>query len=1207
MISFCCHAHRHSEFSPLDGTGTANQYAWKAANLGHTHLGLTDHGRLGGILEHVNACRHPENYDHPFKPGTKRSVDERIIPILGLEAFYRPDRFMELPKGSEFGKNPHNWAQHLCLHAGSLQGWKTLMRLSSKSWERRETGGGFYGKACVDMAMLADDHEDLVISTACLASPLAKYILAGDDVGAKKLLKRFRRFSKNGIVWLEIMPHDLDEQRELNIGLVNLAQDTGDPLIATGDVHTVNQDWVLAHQVVRMVAYKSSFKHIEAKKDAGEDVYTDAIDSVYFSSGKEMYNMFKENHPDLPGNIVKEALANTELFTKQFKWYTISKATKAPKLKLNAEQAVRKWIAQGKKKKYREYPADHWDKWSKESYEQRREYEFQVLKEKGVLDYFYIVGDFVKWAKSTDPLPGETQNKRPIRVGLGRGSAAGSLVSHDIGITAIDPIPHKLLFERFLNPDREGYPDIDIDFETDIPVLEVDGKWLDGRDCVKEYLRRTYGHDRVVDVVAYQTFSPKVLIKEVGAVFDLSYGYLNNITESLEDNDRGLEKIAAGNPDKDIEPVQALCELRDERPEIWEVLLKLEDQVLRASRHAGGVIITSFPIVEQVPTQKAVDEETTVTAFADRAEFPILSEYGLLKYDVLGVKSLAKQQVACQLIEQHYGEQFEPNDLPALRDPNDVEEEVMDVFRHGLTVGVFQFSGRGITQLLRHIRPDNATDVAVANALYRPGPIKIAFEYGDRKLGKVPITYWHDSLEPILGETLGLMCFQEQAMEVVKQLAGFTGGDADKFRKIMSKLYRLPGDKAQEIMQNDHDKFIHGCMTISGLREEAAELIWTDRMLPLGNYLFNRSHSDSYGLQAIQDAHIKVHWPSAFYASALTITKKQKKEDQQDWLKSVFREAAVFDIEVTPPDVNASGKGWGIDGNKVRYGLVAVDGLGDSLAQHVIENQPYEDYYDLIDSLPSRFSSGALVALAKSGALDNLEDRRYLLSRARQWDSNVTKLNIKMSCGHLRTRTIKPPKVVAEVIEEVVCKTHPDATIEEVNELDGTYEVAKYIKEHPNEEPIVIAEPTDDELVQMQDEALGISLSTNKLLIKYREYIDNRVFDQEEIDELDEGEEAVVGGEITHMKQIITKKKQQPMAFITLSLGVNQYSVVVFPNQYARFHKLMQRQTLFLFSVKKDDRGSLICDDIVDAVQMAQTEEKRKVVSIDKKRRRKAA
>ena len=424
-----------------------------------------------------------------------------------------------------------------------------------------------------------------------------------------------------------------------------------------------------------------------------------------------------------------------------------------------------------------------------------------MLEEKGVLDYFYITADFVRWAKSDLPLPVKmpdgrctsrlVERKKPISVGLGRGSAAGCLISYLIGITAIDPIPHKLLFERFMNPDREGYPDIDIDFESG------------GRDLVKEYLRIVYGHDHVADIIAYQTFAPRVTIKEVGCVYEIDYGRLNTVTDSIGDIERGLEKIAEQNED--------VAALKRDFPGPWEDMMRLEDQILRDTRHAGGVVITPKPTNWYVPTQTGSDQETIVTAWSDRLSSrscpTTASSSGTSSVSTVSTSS----RLCVDLVEEYYGETVEPNDLPALRDPYAIEDEVIDGFVKGLTIGVFQFGGRGITQLLRHIKPDNAVDIAVANALYRPGPIKVAFDYGDRKKGKKPTTYWHESLKPVLIETLGVIAFQEQVMEICKVLGKFSGAEADFMRKAISKLYRLGKDEAQREMAPFKDQWMQGC------------------------------------------------------------------------------------------------------------------------------------------------------------------------------------------------------------------------------------------------------------------------------------------------------------------------------------------------------------------------------------------------------------
>ena len=1191
MIEFAGHFHCHDEYSPLDGTGTRNQLTHQAVRKGQTHLGFTNHGRLGGALEHVYACRHPERLPDPLNGG-QRSTDERLTPILGIEAFWRPDRFMECDSTK---------ANHLCLHAATLRGWRAIMRLSSKSWIKREKDGGFYGKPVIDLAMLEDDHEDIIVSTACLLSPLSQLILKGDERGARDWIYDIKDLVGDRL-WLEIMPHDINEQRTVNIALANLAEETSTPLLATADVHYPYKDWVRTHEVIRMVAYRSSFEKRERKKEMGEEVYTERIETLYLSSGRQMLDMFKQYHPDLPEDVVREALANTHEFARQVHWYVIGKEAKPPHVEIDAAAQVGEWMDDGWHQLLANYPDSHWERWPKEEYVERMQYEFGVLEEKGVLDYFYITGDFVRWAKSDLPLPERMpdgslyfppgERKKPIRVGLGRGSAAGCLISYLIGITAIDPIPHKLLFERFMNPDREGYPDIDIDFATN------------GRDLVKEYLRVVYGHDHVADIIAYQTFAPRVTIKDVGAAFDIDYGRLNTITESIGDLERGLEKIAVDN--------ELVAGFKRDFPNAWEDMCHLQDQILRDTKHAGGVVITPRETNWYIPTQTGSDQETIVTAWADRVEFPIMSNYGFLKWDILGVNSLDKQDLCVELIERYYGEQVEPNELPALRNPYEVDEDVMEAFVKGLTIGVFQFSGRGITQLLRHMKPDNAIDIAVANALYRPGPIKVAFEYGDRKKDTSKITYWHDALEPLLSETLGLIAFQEQVMEICKVLGKFTGAQADFMRKAVSKLYRLGKDEAQKEMAPFKDQWMHGCAE-NKIATDDAEQVW-EYILEWGGYGFNRSHADCYGLQAYQDMHLKIHYPLAYYAALLTSERKSKKKDQQDFLKSVLREARVFDIEAVGPDVNYSGNGWTIDDEQLRYGLVSITGMGAGLAQQVIDNRPYEDYRDFVERVGTNFGADKLVALVQAGAFDATDERQHLLSLTRQWGTEVAKIKVKMSCGHLKSRTIKVKNadddleaLVEDAINALTCPHHPEAVPDKIDHLDALYPVARFYKQHPNgDEPVIVKTPSLVQINEMELDALNVSLTQAAFISRYKRFLDERIFTEAELEELPahpkrrgkrhgnwctcsdcQESQCIIGGEITATK-IITTRKGDKMAFIDVAYDVNQYSCTIFPREFARFEDLLRRATLFLVAGYKDDRDQIVVTDMGDVLTVAE-------------------
>lgn len=1220
-MSFIAHLHVHDEFSPLDGSGTANQLACEAARNGQTHLGRTNHGRLGGILEHIDACRHPEKYDDPHDETRKRSKDERIMPVLGMEAFWRPNRFMELPKGDEFGQNPHNWAQHLCLHARSLAGWQTLMRLSSKSWIRREQGGGYYGKPCIDMGMLREDHEGIIISTACVQSPSSQLILAGDENGAKKWCQEVISIVGPDNFFFELMAHDFDLQQIVNIGVINIAHDLGQPIIATSDVHIPYANWADTHEVVRMSAYSTTVTQQDKKKEAGEEVYTERIDTVFMASDEELSDQFADNHPDLPSTIVSEALNNTEVFCKRISMFTIGKATKLPKVTANdkeAEYILREWLDEGRRKRIRQWDEDGIDeseiKRRNKEYDARQDHELGVLKSKGVLDYFIMVGRMVKWAKSTDPLPGTKIKKRPIRVGLGRGSAAGSLVSYDIGITAVDPIAWGLLFERFLNPDRVGLPDIDIDFETDLPIL----MGMDGRELVKEYLRRTYGHDHVADIIAYQTFAPRAVIKNVGATQDLGYKELDKVTETIGETERNLSKIVKTNP--------VVAAFAEEHPFVWKQCLRLEDQVMRDTKHAGGVLITPKPVSTYMPTQLGTDEESTVTAWSDRAEFPIVSDYGFVKWDILGVRSLSKQQMAVELIKEHYGEEVDPNDLPSLRDPERIDQNVLDGFVSGMTLGIFQFGSSGITQLLRKIRPTTALDIAVANALYRPGPIKVAMDYADRKNGRVPEDqwYWHDAVEPVLKETLGVVAFQEQVMEITKVIGNFSGGEADSMRKAMSKMYRLPGDEAQQFMNQWYEKWMQGCRDNS-LMDNAANTIWQG-ILAWGEYGFNKAHAGGYGLQAVQDMWLKVNYPVCMYPAILTIEKKNKAEEQVKFVKGVLREARVLDVDVLPPDVNYSDKGWTVvhpvDERKIRFGLISIKDMGSGAFDEIRderEKKLFDNYRDFVGRMPSNFSVRQNVSLVKGGAFDSIDDREYLLSPVRKIEETKRKFKVVMTCGCKKQKTVNLEKTDVETaMDELRCTKknkagdlmHEDGRVQEFNEVDPFVPCAQMLKEQPDIEPEIERDIDRNEMLAMEQEVLSFPYSLSETQAMYDDFLKDRIYTEEEFEALPpkpnrkkdkhgtwcscedcNAAECVVGGEIINVKEIVTRGGDK-MAFLDIAFGTNHYNVTVFNWLWLKKREIIkERPTVFLIAGHKSNRDdNVMAYEIADVVEVAAEE-----------------
>jgi DNA polymerase-3 subunit alpha len=1216
MVEFAGHLHVHDSYSLLDGNADRNQLTTEAARKGQDFLGFTNHGVLGGALEHIHACRHPEQYEDPQNPGAKRAKDERLLPVLGIEAYWRHDRFMDLTDRALYGKNGHNWAQHLCLHAGNLAGWRTLLRLSAKSWVTREKGGGHYGKPCIDMAMLEQDHEGITVSTACINSPLAHLILAGDERGAKRWCKDIMEL---GIpLWFELMPHDLEEQRDYNNGIVNIAYDLSRPIVASGDVHTPYKKWMDTQSLVRMISYRQTLSDQEKKKDAGEDVYTEEIDSVYLSGGDEMLAMFQSYQSQLPLPVVRESLANTREFFQSFKPWQFGKSLKLPHVHVDAKSILWGWVQDGFERIKAEYPAEHWKAYPWEQYEQRCQEEWDVLVAKDVLDYFYIVADFIRWARSDKPLPVRVGKKlyypegkkRPIRCNL-RGSAAGCLISYLIGISVVDPIPHELLFERFINPDREGMPDIDIDLES--------GEY--GRDLGKEYFRIVYGRNHVADVIAYQTFGPRAVLKAVCDVHEVDFNRIRNATESIGDTERGLEKIAAKNP--------IVAGMKKDFPDAWEQCLRLEDQIKNDSRHASAIIVTDKPVTETgMAVQTSGDRETIITAWADRVEFPIVSNYGWQKFDLLGVNSLNKQALACELIERFYGEKVDLDKLPVMRDPRAVDPKVMAAFKAKKTWDNFQFAGDGITNALFGIAPDDINELSLANALYRPGASSQIDEYVARKRGEHKWTLWHESLKPFLGHTYGIIAFQEQVMQVCKAIGGFTGAQADFMRKAISKLYRLGKEEAQKEMRPYWEIWLPGCMALKIPRAVIDE-VWA-LILEFGGYSFNKAHSTCYALQAYQDMWLKVYYPLAYYAAALTITKKQKKEDQAQFLKNGLREARSFGIEALPPDVNHSDVGWAIDGGKLRFGLASVNEMGSAAARAIVDGQPYKSFEDFVQRLPEGTNKTHHLALVKCGAFDALENREYLMGHAPMHEGNQIKFDIEMSCTDIVKKTVKltdrqiennpslynEAKIQAELQRKgklqtatVKCRKHPEATIVQVSQRFDAYTVAEWMKDRPGRRPDEWEKATTGEIAAAERDSLNISMTSGSIGVRYYDFIADRIMTAEEVDALPrkpkrkkvkgkyyhttwctcedcQAAEVVVGGEITRFKPIRNKRGDM-MAFGDLVFGSDNYKLTFFTDAYRDFHRTVKSPTAFLISGVKNDRGEITVFEVVDVVELA--------------------
>lgn len=1079
------HLHRHSEYSRLDGVGTAKEYADRAAELEQPAMALTDHGTMSGALHHIVACR---------KAG--------VIPISGVEAYYREDRSIR-------EKEKLDETYHLCVFAKNLKGWHSLLRLTSIAYMEQEDGGGFYGKPCVDQELLFRHREGLIISSGCISSYLSQMILSGNDKKVRSYLKwMLKTFGDD--FWFEIQPHDFPEQKLVNAEVVNLAHEFGRPVVAACDAHAPYKDWMKTQQVAKLLSTNSSFKKdVERRKKKAEkegiefetmdEGFAKLLPTAYLMDEQEVRDLFAEAHPDIPEHEIDAAIKATHDLAHTTTPFMLDRKDKLPKVskdEAESERIIKAWCKEGLKRI---------GKSKDPRYVERYKFEYEILKSKGVLDYFILVGRVVRWAR-----------EQGILVNV-RGSAAGCLISYLIGIVAIDPIAWGLLFERFINLDRKGLPDIDLDFQHD------------RRDEVKQFIIEEFGADHVADIISHQTFAPKKVLIDVARVFDINYQEVEALSKTIDiradDDETTLEEIRTVN--------ETLDKFADKYPEVWEHALRLEGTVANASKHAAGVVISRRPVIADMPTERGKKGDL-VTSWSDRADFPAVSDHGFVKIDALGIKGLTKQAVALDLIAKRHGDIIDLDDLGISQDPYDVDEKVMEIFHRGLTLGIWQFGSRGITNLMKQIKPTWGGDLAAGNALYRPGPmgVGVTWEYAELKgMPEMELDFWHPDIKDVLLETYGLIAYQEQVMEICKQLGGFTGGQADDMRKAMGKLYRLPGDAAQRYMAKFKDQWDKGTSE-RDLTPEVAEDIW-QRILSFGGYGFNKSHSASYAVQAYQDAFLKAYYPHEFFCALLhhpPSTAKKKKEDKTRFMQQVVRECEALDVDLSPPDINLSDRKFSLQiplpkdpaDDKLRFGLVDIKDVGDSAGGHILDRRPFSDWDDFMEKMAQKgdvkANSKVRTALIKSGACDRWGMRdENSGSEMGAWEKELLGIAVTMT-GVVHEHQA----LIAESIHSA----------EEVEELEDGREVI-----------------------------CGGDI-------------------------IDVSETTVKNG----------RTKGQQMAFVTLAFGMNSYRCTFFPQDWNRFKHLIEGGTMMVQGKKDTWRGTVsvkvdLAIDIPTWVENVQEEE----------------
>jgi DNA polymerase III subunit alpha len=898
------HLHNHTHFSLLDGACSVDGLVDAAAENNMPAVALTDHGVMFGAIEF-------------YKKAKKRGIK----PIIGNEMYMvtkgsRRDKSASEthPEGKRHGYN------HLVLLAKNETGYKNLIMLTTLGHTE-----GFYYKPRIDFELLEKYHEGLVALTACSGGVVASYLNANDYTSAREVAQKLRELFGDD-VYLEIQDHGLDRERVVTEGMLRLSDELGMKLIATNDCHYIKPDHAVAHNV---------FLHIADVREA-ENITNlrYETDQVYFKSEKEMLQLFRR-HPaavEATVEVMEKCNLSLDLGIIHMPHFPIPDS--AGTVDLN--EYMRSLAEKGLETRYPFITQEIRD---------RLAYEIDVISRMGYAGYFLIVQDFISAARS-----------RGIRVGPGRGSAAGSLVAFALGITDVDPLRYNLLFERFLNPDRISMPDIDVDFQDE------------RREEVIQYVREKYGEGSVSQIITFNKLSARAVIKDVGRVLGIPLNQVESITKQIPVRMGKVSplKYALGldkDPDDKWQATPELAWVRDSPdPKIGDLVrysLVLEDFIRGAGMHAAGVVIAPSDTSAFVPLYK-----TPSTELMTMYNMNDLEEAGLLKMDFLGLITLTVIERAVALIQKTRGLTVDIDKIPL------DDERTFDMIGEGRTVGVFQFESVQMREYLRKLKPKSIDDLAAMNALYRPGPMEFIDDFIDRKYGRKKIEYLHPRMESILAPTYGIIVFQEQVMQLASEIAGFTLAQSDLMRRAMGK-------KKRDVMEQQRDAFMRGAME-RGIEKKIASEIF-DLINKFADYGFNKSHSVAYSLLAYQTAWIKANYSAEFMAAMMTseMSKTEK-------VAMLIDECARLGIEVLPPDVNASAADFSVADNRIRFGLAAIKNVGGGAVEDIVrarsEGEPFKSIFEFSERLENRaVNKKTLESLVLAGAMDSLQGNRAQL------------------------------------------------------------------------------------------------------------------------------------------------------------------------------------------------------------------------------------
>lgn len=966
---------------------------------------------------------------------------------------------------------------------------------------------GFYYKPRVDIEELRKHSEGIIALSACLAGDVSNNILNRNYEEAKRFALLYRKIFGENNFYLEIQDHHLPEQKEVNAGLVKLSKETGIPLVATNDLHYVNKEDAKTHDVLMCIQMGKTLNDPSRMKFGSNE--------FYLKSREEMEELFPYAIEALDNTVKIAERCNVEF---DFNTYHLPKYD-VPE-GYTTESYLRELCFKGLEERY--------DNPTQEAID-RLDYEIDVISKMGYIEYFLITWDFINYAKENN-----------IMVGPGRGSAAGSIVAYTLRITDIDPIKYSLLFERFLNPERVSMPDIDIDF------------CYERREEVIDYVKRKYGDDHVAQIITFGTMKAKAAIRDVGRVLDIPYNKVDKIAKEIPfDLGMTIDKALEVNTE-----LRNLYEQDSETKEVIDISKQMEGMLRHASTHAAGVVISKNPVDEYVPLYK--HQESVSTQFT----MTTLEELGLLKMDFLGLRTLTVIRDALDLIEKKYGKRINFSSM----DYDD--SKVYELLSSGNTLGVFQLESSGMRSFMKQLKPSNFEDIVAGISLYRPGPMDSIPTYIENKHNPDKITYIHESLRPILEVSYGCLVYQEQVMQVVRDLAGYSYGRSDLVRRAMGK-------KKMDVMEEERQYFIHGkedengnleiqgCVR-NGVPEDIANKIFDD-MIDFAKYAFNKSHAAAYGVVSYETAYLKAYYPVEFMAALITSVM-----GNTDKVVEYIRECSVLEIEILKPDINKSFGKFSVEGHNIRFGLAAVKNVGVNVINNIIkereENGEFKDFADLVKRLDSKdLNKRVLESLIKCGAFDNISDNRASLmmgyERLLESVSMDRKKNVKGQISLFDG--LQMGEETVEVEQEV-------SSMPKVNEFE------------------------ERERLALEKEVLGMYVSGHPLGEYEKELKNNTSIDNGKINALKEDmetylnldeKEVILGGMIVN-KRIQTTKRNDIMAFLELEDLYGTIEVIVFPQVLKQYNTILNEDNIIYIkgklSIKEEESAKLIAREIKD-------------------------